>query len=66
MYLLICALNEESKKQSDQSSSSRWRNFASLAVQNALSENSDQDVQSDLNFRWVCMFKVTFSAAYFA
>ena len=36
---------------------------ASLAIQNALSEDSDQTVRmrADLNLCWVCMFESTFS-----
>ena len=49
--------------QSEQSSLSAWRNFASLAIQNAASEDSDQtaNAQGDLNLRWALMSECMFS-----
>ena len=49
--------------QSDQSSLSAWRNFASLAIQNASSEDSDWlHTQADLNLLWATRLKVCFLA----
>ena len=47
----------------DQSSTSTWRNFASLAIQNKHSEDSDQtaNAQADLNFCWALMSEGIFS-----
>ena len=47
--------------QFDQSVLSAWRNFASLAIQNAHSDDSDQTVHADLNLRRARMSEGTFS-----
>ena len=41
------------------SSLSTWRNFASLAIQNVLTEDSDwtTNMQADLNLDWACMMR---------
>ena len=39
----------------------RIKNFASLAIKNVSSEDSDQTVQSDLNLYWVHMSESVFS-----
>ena len=44
-----------------ESSLDAWRNFASLAIQNAPSVESELTAQADMNFRWVHMREGTFS-----
>ena len=46
--------------QSHQSSLFAWRNVAYLSIQNASSEDSDHNAQSDLNLYWAHCLKVCF------